>query len=225
MRALCATALLATLLSACHASEDGPADNGVIAPDGTSLDRALTLQLVAEKKLSKLLPTKQVDHYEASGVVASGGMLYVASDNLTNIAAIDTSLGKGTLGPGEAADSQYEAITASGDGRLFAMIESASATAEVAEFDTETAFVGQSPTNVTFPHANKGFEGAAWLQVGAEEYLLALCENNNCKDADTAPGFQRLLTEELAKLEVFNCARYRLTMPATEAWIAAGRPQ
>ena len=44
-------------------------------------------------------------------------------------------------------------------------------------------------------------------------------------DADTAPGFQRLLTEELAKLEVFNCARYRLTMPATEAWIAAGRPQ
>lgn len=40
-----------------------------------------------------------------------------------------------------------------------------------------------------------------------------------------APGFLPLLTEELNKLEVFNCARYRLTMQATETWIAAGRPQ
>jgi Fic family protein len=43
--------------------------------------------------------------------------------------------------------------------------------------------------------------------------------------AEAAPGFQALLSEELRKLEVFNCARYRLTMSATEAWIAAGRPQ
>jgi hypothetical protein len=33
-----------------------------------------------------------------------------------------------------------------------------------------------------------------------------------------------LLREELRKLEAFNCARYRVTMGATEAWIAAGRP-
>lgn len=39
-----------------------------------------------------------------------------------------------------------------------------------------------------------------------------------------APGFQALLQDELRKLEVFNCARYRLTMSATQAWIAAGRP-
>lgn len=41
---------------------------------------------------------------------------------------------------------------------------------------------------------------------------------------DSAPGFRALLLEELGKLEVFNCARYRLTLSATEAWIAAGRP-
>jgi hypothetical protein len=41
---------------------------------------------------------------------------------------------------------------------------------------------------------------------------------------DLAPGFAALLADELAKLEVFNCARYRLTMAATAAWIAAGRP-
>ncbi|SHM96735.1 Fic/DOC family protein [Rhizobacter sp. OV335] len=33
-----------------------------------------------------------------------------------------------------------------------------------------------------------------------------------------------LLREELRKLEAFNCARYRVTMGATEAWTAAGRP-
>ena len=40
----------------------------------------------------------------------------------------------------------------------------------------------------------------------------------------SAPGFQVLLTDELKNLEVFNCARYRLTMTQTASWIAAGRP-
>ena len=39
-----------------------------------------------------------------------------------------------------------------------------------------------------------------------------------------APGFQAMLLEELKKLEVFNCARYRLTPTATQAWIDANRP-
>jgi hypothetical protein len=39
----------------------------------------------------------------------------------------------------------------------------------------------------------------------------------------TAPGFRELLVGELGSLEVFNCARYRLGMAQTEAWIAAGR--
>jgi fido (protein-threonine AMPylation protein) len=41
---------------------------------------------------------------------------------------------------------------------------------------------------------------------------------------DVAPGFRTLFTSELHKLESYNCARYRLTMNATEAWIVAGRP-
>jgi fido (protein-threonine AMPylation protein) len=41
---------------------------------------------------------------------------------------------------------------------------------------------------------------------------------------DLAPGFRAILLDELKKLEVFNCARYRLTMPATQAWIDANRP-
>ncbi len=38
-------------------------------------------------------------------------------------------------------------------------------------------------------------------------------------------GFRALLDEELAALEVFNCARYRLTMGTAAAWIADGRPR
>ena len=37
-------------------------------------------------------------------------------------------------------------------------------------------------------------------------------------------AFTRLVTEELAHLAIYNCARYRLTTPAVERWIAAGRP-
>jgi Fic family protein len=38
------------------------------------------------------------------------------------------------------------------------------------------------------------------------------------------PGFTELLRVELANLEPYNCARYRLTINKTEEWIANGRP-
>ena len=41
---------------------------------------------------------------------------------------------------------------------------------------------------------------------------------------DQAPGVSAMLLDELKKLEVFNCARYRLTLAATQAWIDANRP-
>jgi fido (protein-threonine AMPylation protein) len=41
---------------------------------------------------------------------------------------------------------------------------------------------------------------------------------------EQAPGFEAMLLDELNKLEIFNCARYRLTLEATQAWIDANRP-
>ena len=35
--------------------------------------------------------------------------------------------------------------------------------------------------------------------------------------------FTRLVEEELMHLAIYNCARYRLTIPAVERWIAARR--
>ncbi len=43
-------------------------------------------------------------------------------------------------------------------------------------------------------------------------------------DLQTAE-FESLLMAELASLDVHNCARYRLTMGKTGAWIAEGRPR
>jgi hypothetical protein len=212
---------ITALLCGCSA-KDAPSTPGNDAgsPDGSTLGKALTLSLVTEKQLSKLLPTKDVDHYEASGIVASNGVLYVASDNLTRIAAIDTSLDEGKLGPGLATDSQYEAITATDDGRFFAMIETATIAtdpAAVAELDADTAFIRQTETDVIFEHPNKGFEGAAWLRASGKEYLLALCENNNCKDDESPAGEGRV--QLLAWDDGVWTVQQRLKLPEAAAFV------
>jgi Fic family protein len=38
-------------------------------------------------------------------------------------------------------------------------------------------------------------------------------------------AFSRIVEQELTHLEIYNCARYRLTGPIVERWIAAGRPR
>ena len=42
---------------------------------------------------------------------------------------------------------------------------------------------------------------------------------------EDALKFQHLLVRELAALEIFNCARYRLGIKQTQAWIDEGRPR
>jgi hypothetical protein len=199
----------ALLLASC-----GPEQTTSVAPPssdaglGSTLANPATLELVSEKKLTKVISNKDVEHYEGSGIVASGGKLFAAFDNMTRIASIDTSLGDGTLGPGDGASSQYEGITATDDGRFYAMVESASADdtrAEVVELDRSTAMVGRAYTEMSFEDPNEGFEGVAWLRVNGAERLLALCENNDCKDDDTTPGKGRVyvlaLTDGVWKTE------------------------
>jgi fido (protein-threonine AMPylation protein) len=42
---------------------------------------------------------------------------------------------------------------------------------------------------------------------------------------EVAPKFQQMLTQELSALAAFNCARYRLGIKETQAWIDEGRPR
>lgn len=64
---------------------------------------------------------------------------------------------------------------------------------------------------------------AVGLVVRERRSLQAALDELGLGEA-SAPGFRELLMDELKTLEVFNCARYRLTLSATLAWIAAGRP-
>lgn len=151
------------------------------------------LMLVAEKKLSTLLPGS-AEHIEASGVTLLDGSLRIASDDMTMIATVATDLTSGFYGPGEVVSSQYEAITATDDGRLFVMVETVSPSdtrAKVVELDASGAFVGERFTDVTFATFNKGFEGIAWVRLGETEHLLALCQENLCGDT-TDPGHGRV---------------------------------
>ena len=219
---VCALAMAASVLaSACHGGADDPShDADASIADGHSLSSPLALQLVSEKKLSKLLPNKDIDQYEASGVVASSGMLYVASDNSSKIAAIDTSLDRGTLGPGDAGESQYEAITVTDDGRFFAMIESAQSDthAEIAELDSGTALLARTFTDMSFQHPNEGFEGVAWLRVAGTEYVLALCENNGCKNDDSPTGEGRV--KVLTKVNGIWATQASLKLPESVAFLS-----
>jgi hypothetical protein len=42
---------------------------------------------------------------------------------------------------------------------------------------------------------------------------------------EDASKFQELLAQELNALTAFNCARYRLGMKESQAWIDEGRPR
>jgi hypothetical protein len=42
--------------------------------------------------------------------------------------------------------------------------------------------------------------------------------------SDHQTAFTQMLRTELAHLEPYNCARYRLTIGKTEEWVARGRP-
>jgi hypothetical protein len=53
--------------------------------------------------------------------------------------------------------------------------------------------------------------------------LPAVLDDLALPHEDRAP-FEQLVRVELASLAPYNCARYRLTIPRTENWIARGRP-
>jgi hypothetical protein len=185
---------LALLMLACSSQSTPEAAAGAPhaagATAGATHATALELELVQEKKLKQLLPSA-LDPYEASGVTVAGGKLYVVFDNSTALAAIDTALQLGVLGPGDSAPSQYEAISGREDGGFYVMVETVSeddTRGQVVAFDATSAVIGATFTSTSFPEYNQGFEGMAWLRVGGSEYLLALCQSNACAEEDAAPG-------------------------------------
>jgi Fic family protein len=66
--------------------------------------------------------------------------------------------------------------------------------------------------------------GEAMRRVVAERAAPEVVVSMLNIPSEDVPSFSNLVREELRNLEVYNCARYRLSLSATESWIEAGRP-
>lgn len=155
------------------------------------------LQLVGESKLSKLLADDGTD-WEASGVFARDGFLYVVFDNRTSIGLVNVSLSEGSLIPGgELKNSQYEGITYDDHGtpHYYVVKETDGDTVfrgQIIQFDEAGSYQSAELTDAIFDDPNTGLEGIAWLWADVADHLLALCEANGCGSGDTSPGHGRV---------------------------------
>lgn len=186
---LCAVSLLAlgpVIFQACS----DPSESTPVSGSGV-------LQLVRESKLSKLLPD-QGNEWEASGVHARSGFLYVVFDNMTSIGIVNVSLSEGSLAPGgELKNSQYEGITYDDHGtpHFYVVKETDGDTVfrgRIIQLDDNLANSSSEDTDAIFDDPNTGLEGIAWLWAHEADYLLALCEANGCGNGDTSAGHGRV---------------------------------
>jgi hypothetical protein len=143
------------------------------------------LELLRESKLANLLGQGE---WEASGVLAREGLLYIVFDNTTSIATVDASLTQASAIPGELKNSQYEAITYDDHGtpHFYVVRESEETGApavfrsRIVQFSGALESEGSELTDAIFQDPNTGLEGIAWMWAGEADHLLALCEAKEC---------------------------------------------
>ena len=165
---------------------------------------AVGLELCREAKVSELLGEGAKKRFEASGVVAVDGTLYVIFDNRSEIGCFGETL----LPAGEPnrlirqrfdRDVGYEDIACDpSTGRFFIVIESLphkdGFRAMVREYDSSFGYLASAWLDFPLPAPNKGVEGLACVHRAGNTYLLGLCEGNGCKDGDAGrrPGGGRI---------------------------------
>ena len=169
------------------------------------------LVAIAERKFSEFF--KKPERFEASGVVYKDAYLYVVFDNLYQVAKIRADLnpkkkGNELLGEIRDQDSGYEDIAFNQDShRFYTLVECAeypdlTYRAQIHEYDSDFGRrTGGWWLDFDFhKNSNKGFEGLAWTKRGGKEYLLALCEGNNCAGGKEGkkPGSGRIHVFEKA---------------------------
>jgi hypothetical protein len=150
-----------------------------------------TLKLVCERKIGDLIPRERpAKRWEASGVLAKSGHYYVVFDDRSEIARLSDDLEpnstNGLFGTTHT-DCGYEGIAYNGaNERFYLLVESrkqAGGTykAVIVEYDEEFNYLKDRSVDFEFASSNKGFEAAAHVRRDDTDYLLALCEGNNCK--------------------------------------------
>jgi hypothetical protein len=152
---------------------------------------APTLQLVCEKKISDLLPAdSQRQRWEASGLLVKDDHYFVVFDDHAQVARLSNDLqpanGNGLFGLSKAKWG-FEGISYNeAKQRFYLLVEarrhkSGNYQAIVVEYNYDFKHVKQRCVDFTFKSDNKGFEAIAYVNRGGVDYLLALCEGNNCQ--------------------------------------------
>jgi hypothetical protein len=152
---------------------------------------APSLQLICESKICDLIPCDQRSkRWEASGILVKDGCYYVVFDDRAEIARISDDLqpsGKNGLFGMPHAVWGYEGITYNADKQRYYLLVEARKHAKrcykalIVEYDDEFNYLKERPADFAFESDNKGFEAVAHVRRDETDYLLALCEGNECK--------------------------------------------
>jgi hypothetical protein len=150
------------------------------------------LRTVREAKvrdlLADLLPGMR--RFEASGVVATDGALWVIFDNTSLIARLDPALEPGRPGnrvlhpPGctDYEDIGHDRV----DGTYYVLVEAVKVSgteykAQVHEYTPDFVPIRTRLLDYPLPAANKGIEGLTCVRREGRVHLLGMCEGNRCQ--------------------------------------------
>ncbi|MDR3620286.1 MAG: hypothetical protein P4L85_13125 [Paludisphaera borealis] len=170
-----------------------------------------TLKLVCESKLCDLLPCDPpAKRWEASGVLVKDRHYFVVFDDRTEIARVSDDLQphstNGLFGMAHEVCG-YEGITYNTAKRRYYLLveahrqESGHYRALIVEYDDAFQFLKDRPVDFIFKSSNKGFEAVAHVRRDNIDYILALCEGNECQGGDKGrkPGGGRVQLFEKRK--------------------------
>lgn len=167
-------------------------------------DATPVLELVQEVRIRELLGDAGKKHYEASGVYLKDGYLHIVFDNEKQLLRIRPDLPHPNEAPVlldlKGTGTGYEDITfQSSAGRWFCLVEAADTGSgifmpRVDAFDESFTFLRSYWLDFPLKAGNKGFEGLVTLTAAGDDYLLGLCEGNNCKSGSKGikPGKGRI---------------------------------
>ena len=170
------------------------------------------LVLIKESPIAALIgETEDDEELEASGVYALDGRYYVVFDNEDHVAVIDDKSWAPNV-PNDVGLNQFisgaeetEGITYAPDEERWILVEEerlrskddehSNRNGRVFEYllDLESGELEQLEKSwlpFNFQRENKGFEGLSLVRHEGDEYLLALCEGNDCdgKSVGKRPG-------------------------------------
>ncbi|MDD1709455.1 MAG: hypothetical protein LUQ37_00935 [Methanoregulaceae archaeon] len=167
-------------------------------------DNGSFLELVYEARIGDLLKGSEKKHFEASGIYLKGGYLHIIFDDEPSLLRIRPNWlqidEEPYLFPLKSTGAGYEDITfQSSTGRWLCLIEAVKTKSDVYmplidEFDESFSFIRSYWLNFPLKEGNKGFEGLAIIHNKGTDYLLCLCEGNDCKSGEKGakPGKGRI---------------------------------